>query len=144
MLKRDRESKLKHSQISMEYIIILGFVMIVIIGILGTALFYSGSIKDRIKIIQVNNFANKIITTAESVYYYGEPSKSTISVYLPEGVKEITISQNNLFITTQVSSGLEKSSFSSEVPIDGVISTSSGIKKIVIRAEVNKTAINSV
>jgi uncharacterized protein (UPF0333 family) len=134
----------KHSQISLEYIIILGFVMIVLMGILGIALFYSGSIKDRIKITQVNNFANKIISTAEGVYYYGEPSKATISVYLPEGIKEISISQNNLFITTQVSSGVEKSSFTSKVPIEGNITASSGIKKVVIRAEENKTSINSL
>jgi len=134
----------KKSQISMEYIVILGFVMIVIIGILGMALFYSGSIKDRIKVIQVNNFANKIISTAESVYYYGEPSKATISVYLPEGVKNVTIMENSLIISTQVSSGLEKSSFSSNVPIDGNIAATSGIKKIVVMADGNKTIINSI
>lgn len=136
--------KCKRSQISMEYIIILGFVMIVIIGILGIALTYSGSIKDSIKINQVNNFANKIISTAESVYYYGEPSKATISVYLPDGVKDITIMENSLFISTQVYSGLEKSSFSSDVPIEGIITTSSGIRKIVVMAEGNKTVINSI
>jgi hypothetical protein len=134
----------KRSQISFEYVIILGFVMIVIIGILGVALFYSGSIKDRIKVIQVNNFANKIISTAESVYYYGEPSKATISAYLPDGIKDITIMENSLFISTQLSSNLEKNSFSSQVPIEGNITVSSGIKKIIIKAEENKTRIDSM
>ncbi len=134
----------KHSQISLEYIVILGFVMMVLIVILGIALFYSASIKDRIKIIQVNNFGDKIISTAESVYYYGEPSKATISVYLPDGVKNITVLENSLFISTEVYSGEEKRSFLSNVPLEGAISSAPGIKKIVVKAEGNKTIIDSV
>ena len=133
-----------YAQISMEYIIILGFVMFVIIGVLGVALFYSGSVKDQIRITQVNNFAEKVVSTAETVYYYGEPSKSTISVYLPENVKNITIIDNELFISTQVSSGLERRAFSSNVPITGSISTASGIRKIVINVAGNQANINSI
>lgn len=137
-------TKDKRSQISMEYVVILGFAMIVIIAILGIALFYSGNIKDRIKIIQVNNFANKIVSSAESVYYYGEPSKATISIYLPDGIENITILEKSLFISTQLSSGLEKSSFSSNVPIEGYINIHPGIKRIAVKAEGNKTRIDSV
>lgn len=136
--------KFKKSQISLEYTIILGFVMFVLIFVLGIAFFYSNTIKDRIKVSQIENFANKIILNAENVFYYGEPSKSTIYVYLPEGVKEITINGKNLIISLQLSSGIERSAFSSNVPIEGNISVSSGIKKIVILAEGNKTKINSV
>ncbi len=134
----------KRSQISMEYVVILGFAMIAIIIILGIALFYSSSIKDRIKTIQVNNFGNKIISTAESVYYYGEPSKATIFVYLPEGVKNITLFENNIFISTEIYSGLEKRYFLSNVPIEGNITISPGIKKIVVKAEGNKTRIETI
>lgn len=134
----------KKSQISIEYIIIVGFVTFVLIGILGFAYFYSGNIKDRIKIIQLNNFGNKIISTAESVFYYGNPSKATISVYLPEGVTEIDISENSLFIASYTSTGLQKSSFSSKVPIEGSISASSGIKKIEVIAEESRVSINNL
>jgi hypothetical protein len=135
---------MKKSQVSIEYLIIIGFVSVVLVLILAVAFFYSGGIKDRIKITQVNNFANKIISTAESIYYYGEPSKTTISVYLPEGVENIEISGDELIISTRVSSGLEKTSFSSKVPIDGTITTVSGIKRIVIYATEDNSIINSV
>lgn len=126
----------------MEYIIILGFVMFALIGILGLAFYYSGGIKDRIRLVQVNNFANKITSTAENVFYYGEPSKATISVYLPEGVKNIEILDKDIIISTYTSSGLEKRAFSSNVPLEGNISFSSGIKKLVVKAEGNRTTIN--
>jgi hypothetical protein len=133
----------KRSQISMEYIVILGFVMFALVGVLGLAFFYSGTIKDSIRLNQVSNFANKITSTSESVFYYGNPSKATISVYLPDGVENIEISGNDLIISTQTSSGLEKRAFSSNVPLElGSISLSFGIKKLEIKAEADKVTIN--
>jgi hypothetical protein len=131
----------KKSQIGIEYMVIIGFVLIVIMSLLGVAFFYSGSIRDRIKIIQINNFANKIITSSESVYYYGEPSKTTISVYLPESIENIQIVDNSIYITTKVSTGTEKTQFISHVPIEGVITNVPGIRKITITATTNKTTI---
>ena len=136
--------KKRFAQVSMEYLIIMGFVTMIIIVILGIALTYSGSIQDNIKVTQVNNFANKIIASAESVFYYGEPSKSSISVYLPEGVKEIQIAENTIFISLTTSSGLNKIGFSSEVPINGSLTISPGIKRIEISADDEQVNINMV
>src|SRR4030042_1202089 len=88
---KNKMSKSKHSQISFEYLIIMGFIIFVIIGVLGVALFYSGAIKDRIKITQMTDCANKIISTAESVFYSGYPSRATINCYLPEGIQNVTV-----------------------------------------------------
>ena len=142
--------KKRNAQVSMEYLIIMGFVTTMIIIILGIALTYTGSIQDNIKVTQVNNFANKVISSAESVFYYGEPSKSTISAYLPEGVKEIQIvneiteSENAMFITISTSTGLNKIGFSSEVPINGTLTISPGIKRIEISADDEKANIGLV
>lgn len=136
--------KKRFAQVSMEYLIIMGFVTMIIIVILGIALTYSGSIQDNIKVTQVNNFANKIIASAESVFYYGEPSKSSISVYLPEGVKEIQIIENTIFISLTTSSGLNKIGFSSEVPINGSLTISPGIKRIEISADDEQVNINMI
>jgi len=114
-----------------------------VITVLGMALFYSGVVKDQIKLVQIGNFANKIVSTAASVYYYGEPSKATISVYLPEGVSNITIIENSLYIATQVSSGIDRRAYTSQVPINGTITTASGVKTITITAIGNLTQIIS-
>ena len=130
------------SQIGIEYIIIVGFVTFILIGLLSLAFLYSGSIKDRIKLVQVNNFANKVLSSAETVFYYGEPSKATISVYLPEGVINITVIGRTLYIETQTSAGIERNGFQSKVPISGDITISPGIKKIKLIAEENEVSIN--
>ena len=126
------------SQISFEYLIIMGFVTFVIIGVLGIAMFYSGGIKDRIKITQMTNCANKIISTAESVFYSGYPSRATITCQLPENIQEISISEDSLVISIQTSSGLMKRAFTSNVPIsEGTtewLTISPGIKKVRLEA----------
>lgn len=130
----------KKGQISIEYLIIVGFVTFIVIGILGVALFYSGSISDKMIMTQVENFANKIISSSESVFYAGEPSKATITAFLPKGVDSIEIdeSEDVLIITVQTNSGINKILFSSNVHIiengDAPLSSSQGLKKIEIAA----------
>ncbi len=125
----------KKGQIGIEYLIIIGFVTFVILGIMGVAFFYSGNINDRIRLSQINTFANKVISASESVFYSGTPSKSTISAYLPDGVNEVEIIDNSIVFTVQTSSGINRVSFSSNVPISGAITSSPGLKKLQIVAE---------
>jgi len=35
----------------------------------------------------VESFGEQLINSAESVYFAGEPSKTVVSLYLPEGVR---------------------------------------------------------
>jgi len=126
-------------QVSIEYLLIFGFVTFAVLIILGIAFSYSASIKDRIKVSQAESYANKIISSSESVFYAGEPSKATIPVYLPESVENVEIAENNLLIELRTSSGLDKRSFQSNVPISGILSNTHGIKSIEIVA--NETAV---
>jgi uncharacterized protein (UPF0333 family) len=135
---------MKKAQISVEYLVIIGFVTFVVIAVLGLAFFYSNSIKDKIRINQINNFANKIISTSETVFYAGSPSQATISVYLPENVQEIIIEDNNLLISVYTSSGTNKISFSSNVPISGNINVFSGLGKIKITAQESSAEITKI
>ena len=132
----------KKSQISIEYLIIIGFVTFVIIGILGVAFFYSGTITDRIKMNQIDGFAEKIISSSESVFYSGSPSKLTISAYLPEGVEEIEVQPESILFTVQTNSGINKISFSSKVPLAGNIPNSPGVKRIKLEATVSALVIS--
>ena len=137
----------KKAQISFEYLIIMGFIMFVIIGILGLAIFYSGSINDQIKESQTSNCANKIITTAESVFYDGQPSKATINCYFPDNLRDITIADDTLYIEAYTSSGITVRAFKSNVKIaEGTpfIEPVQGIKKIKITAEENRVVISKV
>ncbi|MDO8508744.1 MAG: hypothetical protein Q7S27_03615 [Nanoarchaeota archaeon] len=127
----------KRGQISLEYLITVGFIVFLIIGILGVSLFYSSLIKDNIRMNHLRNFANKVISSSESVFYAGEPSLTTITAYLPSGVEGIYIGDKQIYVNISAAGGTNRVSFSSNVPINGSISKTEGVKKIKISATRN-------
>lgn len=138
----------KRGQISVEYLIVVAFVTFVVLTILGISLFYSTQVQDSIKFNQLERFAKKIISSAESTFYSGEPSRTTINSYLPNGVKSIAVQENSLVFNIESAGGTSIIAYPSTVPINipvgGEISTSSGLKRILIVAKENEVEISGV
>lgn len=82
------------AQASMEYVMIAGFVALVIIP--TTFLFYSyaSDSAEEIDRAQIDKFGNDVVSTAETVYYLGHPSRMTISERLPKNVQSISIDRD--------------------------------------------------
>ena len=133
---------LKNGQISTEYLIVVGFVVFLVLGILGVAFFYTSITNDQIKGSQVSNLANKIISSAESVFYAGEPSKLTITGYLPIGITRFEIAPDEIVVSISTSSGITTMSFTSNVPLSGNVSHTDGVKRIEILAQQNEVLIS--
>ncbi len=129
-------------QISTEYLIVIGFVVFIIIMLLGAGLLYSSQLSNRVQMNQLNNFANKIIQSAEAVYYAGDPSRVTITAYLPAGVTGISIQSSDIVFNVSTNSGLNVIAFSSDVPMEGGFSFSEGVKRLQIRAVSGKVLIS--
>jgi uncharacterized protein (UPF0333 family) len=130
-------------QISAEYLIVVGFITFFVITILGVAFFYASQVQDSMRADQVEHFARKIISSAEAVHYAGEPSKSTISAYLPSGVTGVVILDDEIVFNLSLSSGRNIISYASKVPLEGNISSSEGVKTIEIVALPDKSLITS-
>ena len=133
----------KKGQISVEYLIIVGFIVFIVLGFLGAAFFYSSQMKDTIRFHNVENFAAKIISSAEGVYYRGEPSRITITAYLPAGVNQIDVSGKEILFNVSSSSGPSRISYSSSVELEGVISPQEGVKRIQLIATTDRVNIIS-
>jgi hypothetical protein len=124
----------KNGQVALEYVTIMGFVSFILIIIIGGALFYSGGVKDRIKSSQITNCANKIISTSERIFYAGEPSRATITCFLPNNVNDVEIIDNSLFFTFSSISGVNKIAYYSNVPISGNLSFNPELNKFSVVA----------
>jgi uncharacterized protein (UPF0333 family) len=124
----------RKSQISIEYLSILGFVLVILIFIITLSYIYSRQIEDQIIVNQVDKIAKEIIDSAESVYYYGEPTKTTIRAYLPENIEQITITTNDISFMVRTGNGVTDISYHSDVNLTGAISTAAGIKNFQIEA----------
>lgn len=132
----------KRAQVSTEYLIVIGFVSFLVLAVLGVAFFYTSITNDQIKVSQVSNLANKIISSAESVFYSGEPSKLTLTGYLPVGVRSFEIMSDQIVASISTSSGVTKISFSSNVPLSGNISINEGVKRISVIAQQDEVSIS--
>ena len=87
------------------------------------------------------NYAKKIISTAESVFFQGEPSRVTINAYLPSGVQEIKVEGKNLIFNVSTSSGFQFFLYESRVSLEGNLTKTEGVKKIQIIALEDKVRL---
>ena len=131
----------KRGQISTEYILLVGFIVFLVISTLGIAFIYTAEIKDEINFDEVERFANKVTSSAESVFYAGEPSRITIVGYVPEGVTSIQILSDQIVFNISTISGRNSLSYVSNVPLQGTISNTFGTKKLRIEAQQNQVTI---
>ncbi len=130
------------AQSGIEYMVVIGFVTLAITSILISVYFYMDASKDKIKINQIEVLSNKIISSSEAIFYAGEPSKTTLTIYIPKGINELTISGSEIKITASTSSGEIIRVFKSNVPIQGTIPTTEGTKKVIIKAHSSYVSIN--
>jgi uncharacterized protein (UPF0333 family) len=79
------------SQVSLEFLLVVGFAFLMTIPLI--ILFYkqSESINTEVTASQIDKVASEIRDAADEVYYLGSPSKKTITVYIPEDVKAIRL-----------------------------------------------------
>ena len=86
-------------QISTEYLIVVGFALLLTIP--TVIVFFTESSKNvaEVNTIQAKQIARKIVDNAEEVYYLGAPSTTTIKVIMPQGIQNITIKNRYILIT---------------------------------------------
>ena len=132
----------ERGQISTEYLILVGFIVFVVISLVGFAAIYSSSARERIRFSNLATFANAIISNAEEVYYAGVPSKATITPYLPSGVGSIIIYPNEIVFNVSASGGTSIIGYTSNVPLSGSISNSEGVKRIQVEAQASYASVS--
>ena len=137
---------MKKGQISLEYLIVVSFVVFAVIALLGIAIFYTSSARDKIKSNQLSDFANKVIASAESVYFSGEPSKVTITAYIPAGVQSFSVVENSLVFSILTSSGVSIIAFPSDVPLNSAMtfSITEGVKRLEVVASFDRVDVREV
>jgi len=133
----------ERGQISLEYMAVVGIATLIAISLLAISHYYSKGTETTINAQQIDRIAKEIVDTAESMYYYGEPSRTTIKAYLPDGIKEITVGPDELSFRVKTQSGETDMFYPSSVALQGNISTSYGFHYITIEAKEGYVWINS-
>ena len=121
-------------QVSVEYVMLFGFLMVILLPLMVFFYKYSLDTNDQVISQQIDQVAKKIVDNVDAVYYLGEPSQTVLKIYLPGQVKNATLARNELVFTINTRSGLNEIVQISKVNMTGTLSHSQGIHYLTIKA----------
>ncbi|MBW2999985.1 hypothetical protein KY339_04895 [Candidatus Woesearchaeota archaeon] len=125
----------KRAQISMEYVTIVGFVAAILIPMMIIFYTYSDQTEDQIISSQVDKISKKVADAAESVYYMGEPSKTTIKAYFPKNIENITVGNQEIVFFVHTKNGIDEVVTVTSIDINGSLTSTSGIHHIDVQSK---------
>lgn len=123
------------SQISVEYMLIMGFATIMVIPLLLIYYTYSSDTSSSVTASQALQIARNIVDSSESVYYLGKPSQTTLKLNFPENIYLINLSNKEVVFKIKTKNGITDIVQVSSVNITGNLPTSQGIHIITVKAE---------
>lgn len=136
---------IKKGQFSVEYLLMMGFTMLLLLPTIILFVTESQNIRYDISASQATQIARKIADKAEEMYYQGEPSKTTLKVYIPTGVFEIRCANNTIAVSLLTPDNAEQEILQfTAINITGNFSTSSGIYYIEIKSEGDFVSVKEI
>jgi hypothetical protein len=125
---------MKRGQAAMEYLSVMGFALLLIIPIIIVFFSQSQDVTDQLSMNQVRSIGRDIVTSAEKIYYLGEPSQTILKVYMPSKILNIVVQQHALVFNMSINNAVSEVVFASNVNLTGNISAQSGIRYIKVKA----------
>jgi hypothetical protein len=122
------------SQVSMEYLIIVGFAMAAMVPLIILYITYSQDSVDEVTFSQIDKISREVVDAAEAVYYLGYPSQTTVQVYMPTHVNAVSLENYEIVFTLDRREGTTSIVRPSFVNITGALPKEKGLYTIVIRA----------
>lgn len=130
-----KEVKSKKSQFSMEYLLMMGFTFMLLIPTIILFAQQQNNIESDMSASQATQIARKIADKSEEMYYQGEPSRTTLKVFIPNGVENITFDNMTIIVYFKDSDGVIHDIVQeAPVTINGTIGNSNGLHVIEIRS----------
>ena len=133
----------KEAQISMEYMLLIGFVTVMTIHLIIIYFTFTQQSGDEIRSTQVLEISKKIVDAAESVYYLGEPSQTTLRVNIPSNIVDINLSSGKeIIFKIKTGSGIVDIVQSTSVNITGSLPTNKSTYRITLKAKSNYVEVS--
>ena len=127
----------KKSQVAMEYLALIAFVMIVL-GVISYIYFNKSSeVKDSLTNSQIDTISDEIDKAVNTLYSYGEGSQSLVKVNFPQNVESVKVEGRDLVFTVKNQKGgiseIAKS-FAFDIKLGSVMTKMPGEKTFVVKS----------
>ena len=132
-----KEVRGKKSQFSMEYVMMMGFTLLLLMPTIIIFATEQNNIKSDIAASHATQIARKLAEKSEEMFYQGAPSRTTIKISIPHGVENITFQNQDVVVGFRNQENvLNEIIESTSVNITGFIDVkNSGVYFIQIKAE---------
>lgn len=133
-MKNKKKINWRKAQVAMEYMILVGFLLVITIPLI---LIYNTQYRGTSQQIvsnQASQIGQRIVDTAESIYYLGQPSKTTIKIYMPEQIESISVGNYEVTFFMRSKGGLSEIVKLSEVPINGTLPSTAGMHYVTVQS----------
>lgn len=131
------------SQVSVEYMLILGFATLMVLPLLLIYYTYISDTSDSVATSQALQIARNLVDSSESVYYLGKPSQTTLKVNFPDRIHSTNASGREIVFKIKTKSGVTDIVQVSSVNISGSLPITQGIHVITVKAEDGYVQITS-
>jgi len=128
----------------MEYMVVVGFTLLMLLPIIAIYGIEKESMREQVNLRQAQNIARKIVDASETTYYLGKPARTTLKIYMPPDVVDVTFDNREVVFFMQAGSSVtEVPPPVSSVNLSGNISLRQGIQYIEIAADVYQVNISN-
>ncbi len=131
------------AQVSVEYMLIMGFAALMTIPLLLIYYTYTSESSDTVATSQASQIARRIVDASESVYYLGKPSQTTLKLNFPERIASTNLSSKEVVFKIKTKNGITDIVQISSVNMSGTLPTTQGIHIITVKAEEGYVQITS-
>ena len=125
---------MKKGQVSIEYLVVLGFLMLFIVPLLVLYSQTQKDTQDQLNEAQARRVGNLLRDAAERVYFAGDPAQETLQVYLPDKIESITLSNTSIVYTIRGGARMYDLYIPSIAPLNGTLLTNKGVHVVTVRA----------
>jgi len=133
----------KKAQVSIEYMFIIGFATIVTTSLIIIYYSFTQESREEVTSSQIMQVVKKVVDAAESVYYLGEPSQTTLKINMPSNVVSTDLSSGNEIVFKVRTKGGESDIVqSSSVNITGSLPTDKGLYTVTVKAKSNHVEVS--
>jgi uncharacterized protein (UPF0333 family) len=124
----------KRGQVSIEYLAVFAFAMLLTIPLIILYIDQSNSMKIDTANAQAYRVVSKIADSADEIYYQGSPAKKTIRIAFPEGIQEVNITGSYIEFKINIDGRDYYVGRNSHSPLNGTLRKFSGDHVITFTA----------
>lgn len=118
----------------MEYLLVVAFGFLLLVPIVLISMTQSSRFTSDVTAAQIQKVGRELTDAVDSVYYAGPPTKRTMQLYFPVGIRNVTLSNSTIIFRVSGSSGAYDYPVFAATNVTGELRTFAGVHRITLEA----------